>query len=67
MVAYEGRRKSRMLGDIANAKRTVQANNHDAKTIGIAKKAKNLRQLNRTFVLEVDGHSLEPENTSTYV
>ncbi|WP_454652758.1 hypothetical protein [Bradyrhizobium liaoningense] len=56
-----------MLGDVANAKRTIQADNRDAKTIGVAKQAKNLRQLNRTFVLKVDRHSLASENISTGV
>lgn len=56
-MAYERRRKSNMLGDVANALRTVQAIDRNAKTIRVAEKAENLRQLNRTFFLELGGHS----------
>jgi hypothetical protein len=45
-----------MLGDVAHAERTVQANNRDAKTIGVAEKAENFRQLNRTFFLKLGWH-----------
>jgi DNA-binding transcriptional regulator WhiA len=45
-----------MLGDIANAERTVQASDGDAKTVRIAEKAENLRQLDRTFFLQLGWH-----------
>jgi DNA-binding transcriptional regulator WhiA len=66
-MAYEGCRKTDMLGDVANAERTVQANNRDAKTIRVAEKAEDFCQLNRTFFLKVDRHSLASENISTGV
>lgn len=55
-MAYERCRKSDMLGDVANAERTFQANNRNTKTIRVAEKAENLRQLYDTFFLELDGH-----------
>jgi len=45
-----------MLSDVADAERTVQASDRDAKAVRITEKAENLRQLNRTFFLKVGGH-----------
>ncbi|MEW6394361.1 MAG: hypothetical protein AB1582_07385 [Pseudomonadota bacterium] len=56
-----------MLGDVAEALRTVQAIDRNPKTIRVAEKAENLCQLNRTFFLEPASILTHPRTILTSV